>query len=190
MGKINKQSNNFIHGWYMDTKICDDLISFFEANKQHQEPGSTGSGVTDFKKSTDISIAVTNEAPQPIKNYFDCLDPFVKNYIKMYPHLNEVAKWRVVEKCNIQKYKAGEAFFGTHCENSNINTSHRMLVFQTYLNTVTDGGETEFTTYNLKMKAKKGLTIFFPSGWTHPHRGVVSLTQEKYIITGWFSYVK
>ena len=104
--------------------------------------------------------------------------------------MDKVDKWGIAEKCNIQKYKAGEAFFGTHCEATGILTSKRMLVFQTYLNTVTDGGETEFTSYGLKVKAEKGLTILFPSGWTHPHRGVVSPTQEKYIITGWFSYDK
>ena len=36
--------------------------------------------------------------------------------------------------------------------------------------------------------AKKGNLILWPADFTHPHVGVVSNTQEKYISTGWFNY--
>ena len=42
---------------------------------------------------------------------------------------------------------------------------------------------------NKTFKAKKGDTLIWPSGWTHTHRGIVSQTQEKYIITGWWSFL-
>jgi hypothetical protein len=35
---------------------------------------------------------------------------------------------------------------------------------------------------------RKGLTLIWPAIWTHPHRGVVSPTQTKYIATGWWMY--
>jgi len=38
------------------------------------------------------------------------------------------------------------------------------------------------------VQPRKGLTLIWPADWTHHHRGVVSPTQEKYIITGWFSF--
>jgi len=34
----------------------------------------------------------------------------------------------------------------------------------------------------------KGKTVLFPPHYTHKHKGVVSLTQEKYIVTGWFTW--
>ena len=58
----------------------------------------------------------------------------------------------------------------------------------TYLNNVDNGG-TEFLFQKLKIPAKKGLTLIWPSDFTHTHRGVVSKTQEKYIVTGWMNYV-
>ena len=58
----------------------------------------------------------------------------------------------------------------------------------TYLNDVKNGG-TEFMYQKLKAPAKKGLTLIWPTDWTHTHRGVISKKQEKYIVTGWFSYV-
>ena len=57
----------------------------------------------------------------------------------------------------------------------------------TYLNDVEDGG-TEFYYQGLKTKAEKGLTLIWPSDFTHTHRGIISNTKEKYIATGWFSY--
>ena len=59
----------------------------------------------------------------------------------------------------------------------------------TYLNDVTDGGETEFLHQGLKVQPQKGLTLIWPADWTHTHRGVASPTQEKAIVTGWFNYV-
>ena len=53
-----------------------------------------------------------------------------------------------------------------------------------------DQGGTEFYYQNMTIQPKKGLTVIWPADWTHTHRGIVSPTQEKYIITGWFSYHK
>ena len=59
----------------------------------------------------------------------------------------------------------------------------------TYLNDVTDKGYTEFWHQDLRFEPKKGLTLIWPADWTYTHRGVPSTTQEKYIITGWLSYL-
>jgi hypothetical protein len=59
----------------------------------------------------------------------------------------------------------------------------------TYLNDVPEGG-TEFMYQKLTSPAKKGLTLIWPSDWTHAHRGQICNTHTKYIITGWFNYLK
>ena len=63
----------------------------------------------------------------------------------------------------------------------------RCLVYMTYLNDVNNGG-TDFKFQNLTTPAKKGLTVIWPSDWTHLHKGQVSQTDTKYIITGWLNY--
>ena len=50
-------------------------------------------------------------------------------------------------------------------------------------------GETEFLHQKIKAKPRKGLTLIWPADWTHVHRGIVSASEEKYIITGWFDFV-
>ena len=58
----------------------------------------------------------------------------------------------------------------------------------TYLNTVNDGGETEFIYQKLKVKPETGLTLIWGADWTFTHRGITSKTETKYITTGWYSY--
>ena len=60
----------------------------------------------------------------------------------------------------------------------------------TYLNDVTDGGGTEWYHQEYQSNAKKGLSLIWPADFTHVHKGIVSPTQEKYIVTGWFVYKK
>jgi hypothetical protein len=59
----------------------------------------------------------------------------------------------------------------------------------TYLNDVHDAGGTEFFHQKLTVLPRKGLTLIWPADWTHTHRGIVSPTEEKYVITGWFDFV-
>ena len=42
----------------------------------------------------------------------------------------------------------------------------------------------------IKIPAKKGLTLIWPSDWTHTHKGEISKTKEKFIVTGWLSFLK
>jgi hypothetical protein len=182
--------DNFVKGWFIDPKICDKVVNYFEKNSAHHTKGVVGQGVDEsIKTSTDLSIHPNQEIFTDLSFYFDELSKAVNEYKKIFTHLDKINQWQITEGGNIQKYKPNEAYFATHCETQTLNSSHRVLVWTTYLNDVNDGGETYFPNENLKIKAQKGLTVFFPPSWTHPHCGIVSPTETKYIITGWYSFV-
>lgn len=185
--KINKQ-NKFLKGWYINPKICDGLIDYFEKNKKLQRSGMLDTGYEKNKKvSTDISVGMED---MDIVPYSFELKNCVEEYKKVFPVLNKhLASWAMRELINIQRYKPGEGFFGWHTENSNLISSHRIMAFMTYLNTVESGGETEWFHQEVKIKPEKGLTLIWPSDWTHLHRGCIAKKEKKYIATGWFSYV-
>jgi hypothetical protein len=90
---------------------------------------------------------------------------------------------------NLQYYEPNQGFKEWHYENTgSLNSFHRHLVFMTYLNDVENGG-TEFQDYpNIQDHAEQGLTLIWPAGWTHTHRGIISNKSEKYILTGWYSF--
>ena len=185
--KINK-INNFISGFYIEKSICKKLIDIFEKNKKLTEPGKTIKGnekviEREIKASTDLCIT-----PSPIYEFYLVeLQKCLNEYIKQYSYVNNLPSFKIVEDFNIQKYKKNEGFFRYHFERGSVSTIKRILVFMTYLNTVKDGGETEFLYQKIKVKAEEGLTLIWPSDWTHTHRGITSKSENKYIVTGWYS---
>ena len=46
----------------------------------------------------------------------------------------------------------------------------------------------DFWFQKLTSPAKKGLTLIWPADWTHLHKGQISQTDTKYILTGWLNY--
>ena len=63
-----------------------------------------------------------------------------------------------------------------------------MAAWMIYLNDVTDAGETVFPTQKKQFKPCAGDLLLWPSYWTHPHKGIPSPTQTKYIATGWLIF--
>ena len=184
--KQTHQKNDFIRGWYIDTKLCDEIVDYFET-KSLQTPGIVKQGVrNDLKKSTDAIF----EDKELLTKYSTNLQKVFQEYTNIYPMVNFYSPWGVVEKISIQRYLPGEGFYAWHTERGypNSKEANRHMVFMTYLNDVVHGGETEFYHQDIKVKAEKGLTLVWPSDWTFTHRGCVSNTETKYITTGWASY--
>jgi hypothetical protein len=181
---------NFIRQDYLTNKdICDDLIGYFKDNK-NKNKGKIGSYDlrVDEKVKKSIDVTVKDSGSPIILNYLNELQIVLDNYVKEYTYSNHYSAFSICEFFNIQYYNKGDAFYGWHTERVGANCN-RHLVFMTYLNDVEDQGETEFYHQKLKVKPRKGLTLIWPADWTHTHRGIPSPTQEKYILTGWFSFV-
>ena len=106
-------------------------------------------------------------------------------------NMTEICKYGLDKNINIQYYPKNGGYKQYHTERTNLNYPivSRHLVFMTYLNDITDRGETEFFHQKIKVKPKKGLTLIWPVDWTFTHRGIPSPTQEKYIITGWYNFI-
>lgn len=186
-------SKCFVAGWYVeDDSLFDDIIKHHESNPTKHEGkmwmAESQSGVVDhsLKRSDDSYFTDVNLA----KRYVAQLQQVLESYITEYPYSNKYAAFNIKEHFRIQHYEPNGGFFKWHTERSNNKDpySSRHLVFMTYLNDVTDGGETEFYHQGIKIKPEKGLTLIWPADWTFTHRGVASPTQEKYIVTGWYSY--
>lgn len=182
--------DNFICGWTLDNlSVCDEIIEYHKKSPIKRN-GLIGGGVNqEVKKSTDVSLNTDDDL---YKLYTSNLQKCIDLYVKKYSAAGNTVRWFDREPINIQHYKAKEAYFGWHCERTGINASVnlRHLVFMTYLNDVTDDGETEFLYQKIKIKPKKGLTLIWPADWTFTHRGIASQSQEKYIVTGWLSFAQ
>jgi hypothetical protein len=86
----------------------------------------------------------------------------------------------------IQSYKKNVGQYKIH-NDTNIKWDiqfERVITFIIYLNTVDEGGETDFG--YMKIKPEAGKLVMFPATWTYPHSGLVPISSDKYIVTGWF----
>jgi hypothetical protein len=137
------------------------------------------------KDSTDLHVSPYCE-DEPIITYREQLSKMIKLYEKKYPMLSCYETYNVYEWFNIQKYKAKGGFKRWHCERNSKSLSSRVLVFATYLYNIKNGG-TEFKYLNTTVPSKKGLTVIFPTDFTHTHRSEIC-NQEKMLLTGWLGF--
>jgi len=170
-----------------DISICDDLINFYKNSDEKGQGKMIMNNVAgyypDRKDSTDCVLR-----DPLLDKYLNSLQNVIGTYMEKFPMSKSEAAWGIVENVNIQHYKPNQGFKSWHTERSCAN-NNRHLVFMTYLNDVMDGGETEWFHQKGRVKPRKGLTVIWPSDWTHMHRGVVSKTEHKYIVTGWIEYL-
>ena len=188
---VNKKPY-FICGWYINKKVCTNLIKYFE-NSSNQRAGTIGvkgkPGINRKEKlSTDVCIDTRNH-DEEILSYYQELNKVLEKYKKKfeYCHVNQ-DRWGMTENLRLQRYKPEEGYFKRHFERTGGLTVNRHLTFMTYLNDIKDGGETEFYYQKLKIKPETGLTLIWGTDWTTTHRGITSKTETKYIATGWYSY--
>jgi len=186
---------HFVREYHLsDISICDKLIDLFKLGKKlgFTAPGLTGRYEVNkkVKDSEDLSVERlprTNPLiPSPHDSgYFSVMRQFVDLIPKYYTDTN--ASWRqpVEFKAppHFQYYKPGGGYHTWHCDAMG-DYIDRHLVFILYLNDVPNGG-TEFLHQKYICEAKKGKILMFPAHFSYAHRGQISMTHEKYILTGW-----
>lgn len=189
----------FIGHYSIEPSICDRLVELHRVCDRRGLVKRGGMGradqrVVDLAKKDSFDLPVS-EVPEDLHDryglpaYYKELQRCLEQYQEQHPLLKKVGVFRVTESPTIQHYRPGGGFKLEHFERTCLANSTRMLVWMTYLNDVTDGGGTRFVYQNYVFEARKGRTLIWPSDFTHAHAGVVSQTQHKYIITGWFNFV-
>lgn len=185
--------NNFINLTTISENVCDDLISLHFNSTKHS------GNISRPRQCSHVNLNIKNSIESFHTPSSDHLRPYLKElqksldlYISLYPFCNHYGAFSIVENIKIQEYEPGGGFLNLHtergsCEYPN-NTRH--LVFMTYLNTIKVGGGTSFFHQNVETIPTKGSTVIWPADWTHTHRGVEAPEETKYIITGWYNFIK
>lgn len=173
-------ASNFVGGWFIDAQLCNDIIEDFQNNSRikHDDSGFRNySFITNGDLSTELS-----------HRYIQQLSQCLRCYTEKYPHsVKSVQPWKISLPYNIQRYQPDRSYNTWHLECPGpIKGRHlRHLTFMTYLNDIEIGGETAFLYQGIEIKPEKGLTVIWPAGWTHIHRGQPAPQEIKYISTGW-----
>jgi prolyl 4-hydroxylase len=190
--------NDFIGVYQMPRDITDAVLSLFKKFEHKSIPGETlnSDGIIganpEIKDSSDLSFTkIPRHSQAPLIEYLHALNDCLEQYKEDYPLCNEGhAPWELIEDVNIQHYLPGQGFKKLHFEKNGGALVNRHLVFMTYLTDIPPecGGGTAFPQQDRVLPCVAGSTAIWPAEWTHSHRGVVSDTHEKVIVTGWYSY--
>jgi len=175
----------------LTNEICDELIHLFENDlSEFVIRGVTlNNTLSDIKQTFDLKLTINNnihdhhlftELNSNINKYFDSI---TNKYCKGILGITNAKD----NGFQIQKYNRGEGYYKYHHDSchSNDKTQTRIIAFIWYLNSVDEGGETEFFNGKIKIKPEKGKLLLFPATWTYIHRGNMPLSHDKYIVTGW-----
>ena len=186
---INTQQTHFIGCWNLeDSGLCNEIIQFFNNNKNLQKQGVTFIGKNlNVKSRIDISVNpndLKNKKFAILKRYINELHKCYLDYQNQWPFLKSMLKDIDIAPFNIGEYSAGDHFAAIHSERTSIPTLHRLFAWMTYLNDVDDGGKTCFSHFGIRIKPETGKTLIWPAEWTHAHSGEVLKKGNKYIVTG------
>ncbi len=133
----------------LSPEVCKDIIRRFDVDERKFEGGvSYGDGrhglEPGLKKCTELYLSAHDDW----KDIDDILFGEVRSKIlflrKKYTGLQRIHKV-MDEGYRVKHYKNdGSEFFNWHIDSNGRNQGHRYYVIQWYLNTVEEGGETEF----------------------------------------------
>ena len=120
------------------------------------------------------------------KIIWDCY----KIYAQKYGTVVNLGDHRISPVTRLQKTKPSQGYHVWHSDSDNMLSCRRVMVSSLFLNTIENGGETEFLYQSLRVPPVQGTLILFPAQWTHTHRGNPPLKENKYYMTTWLEFVK
>ena len=197
MKRINTEEingKNFIGMWDIENdNLLKNIIDFFNNNHESHKPGTIALGKTDKNKKDLLELTIN---PKQVKeNKIEIFNEYINNLIECYNDYQEqwdfLKNWQriYIGPFKIEKHLVSGHHLELNCERQNINSSHKILSWITFLNDISDDeGNIIFNYYNITIKPKKGTTLIFPSDWTHLHQQEVMKNSEKFTIRGSFHF--
>lgn len=176
--------------------LCDHLINLFsiydnlglvfdrsdhEAYKGLAKKDRTAFVLDHIDKAVDPTAPVLFEFFQIFWRHF-------KVYTDQYPALAKDADKLQIRCARLQQTQPSGGYHVWHYESDSIEHRQKVAVWSVYLNTVDEGGETEFLHQHKRYKPNQGDLLIWPAGFTHTHRGNPPLSGEKFLLTGWIEY--
>ena len=189
-------NNSIINDFYIYTiknslskSVCNEIIERFE-KEDKKSAGITYSGKdTNIKDTTDFHLSVN---PENWKDIDKVLSNELGKALELYfAHINKDIPLLICNSVKdlgfqIQKYEKGVGKYIFHNDHQVYHQDRmdRFLTYLWYLNDVEEGGETSFFNKG-KVRPEQGKLILFPADWTYPHSGLMPISNDKYIVTGW-----
>jgi hypothetical protein len=186
-----------IYDGYIPDEACDQAIELFKKYQEFNKVFSrfTSEGTTQDRKD-DKQLFCTGDVLTDEEFNVNKLKALMVNFdmaLRHYYTETNIKKYTaediITDHVKIQKTIPSQGYHVWHIEHCGTrDMAKRVLVYSIYLNTVEDGGETEFLYQSQRVKPVKGRIVIWPAGFPYVHRGNPPLSGEKYIVTSWISF--
>lgn len=135
-------------------------------------------------KRQNVEIALTDVAKinNDLKKINDDFTEILISAIQQYQSIFKIPEIYYKEGYNILKYEFGQHFESHYDGGSDTARSVSPIL---YLNDDYEGGEIEFTNFNLKIKPKAGTLYVFPANYAYRHTAHPVKSGIKYAIVTW-----
>jgi len=200
----NFEFDDFIGVWHnlMPKPTCDILIEYmkraietgssYQPEDEGEVPDHTMSHVVNSAEyyggnlnRRDFAFLMNYNNITLCRQVNSVLNSCLKHYIDEYYSIKESDVISLDIKC--QMTPPGGGYHLWHHEDGDLVHAARELVWMIYLNDMPDGeAETEFLYQRRRFKPRAGTVLLWPAGFTHTHKGNTVLTEDKYILTGWY----
>tara|TARA_B100001250_G_C19579530_1_gene691375 strand:+ start:46 stop:657 length:612 start_codon:yes stop_codon:yes gene_type:complete len=173
----------------LSDEMCDVMIDWFNANEELQDDGAIGTiegeGVVNnkIKKSRQ-------SYPHPEDSISDLMTEVIKKTYREYKKdhfVPEDSSMIAVRDYSIRVYDKNDGHFLRHMDQAGV--ASRLFAIIMYLNTVDQGGETEFPDHNVKVKPEKGKVLIFPCNFMFYHQGNTPISGDKWIATAFINLI-
>jgi prolyl 4-hydroxylase len=171
---------------------CRHLIDKFERSRPEQTAGAAvDAGWNKADRMTgwrELNLSANPERWEcEIATFTTVIDRVAREYQRLVgqtlPQAYRLGPLR------IKKYEAAQGHrFAPHTDANSMRDAPRFLALLFYLNTVVEGGETEFMNLNVVVPPRAGSVMVFPPFWMFPHAGRTPRSNDKYVLGTYLHY--
>jgi hypothetical protein len=177
----------------VSSDTCKTIINHFEkvqSVSRHSFQRATDADNEVYFLQREQEQILIDQNHRILQEFNNATNQSMEIYRQKYPVLNDTARYQMNYDVKIQKTLPGQGYHRWHCERDSVLNARRLLLVMLYLNTNTDGGETEFIYQHKRIEPQEGRMVICPSTFTHTHRGNPPLSGVKYMINGWIEFIE
>lgn len=162
----------------LPSDLCDSIVAAFEDDHRKVESHVFASTNADIRRGNVVVMDATPHWIALRDALYESIGPALDEAASRNPGLFAMLEQPYIFTTpRVERISPGGGF-QWHVDT--IQQDARFLTVLCYLNDVLAGGQTEFLNQDLSIQPTAGSAALFAPFWTHVHRGLPPLNQDKY----------